>query len=291
MNSGQAQQRTRTESGGWRRVKERLTPKWWKKLFFVIRRPRLFGMTREWIDPRKNKRLSKQQAEALYDRLMVGDGFLCDSLFRAPEDPEEDVLSMIYGAERRPNTLSSELQQAVGKLEKHLLPHFWKITQQAKYYQNMYYLFQWVFIIGAFLTTVLAAANVYYHDNDFVVRWLQFLADPLRLRHITATALLGFVTALISGLTAAVATMSAGLTPRKRWFMARAKAERLRSFYFLFLAQQGRFAVADEEVLKEGETSLAAEELKERKDEERVTRLRRAVLEVLKDTRKEGANE
>ncbi len=66
----------------------------------------------------------------------------------------------------------------------------------------------------------------------------------------------------VSGVAAAVSFLNANQRPQKRWFEARAKAENLRSLYFLFLARQSPFNYPD--------------------PGDRVLMLRRKVLDVLR---------
>lgn len=169
------------------------------KWFFFRRRPKLQGVPRDWSPPPADE----------YARNLIIEGFISPSLIDGP--------------------LSRALSDDISELEEHLLPHFWRLDQQAKYYQNRYYLFQWIFIWSAFLTTTLAALNVYLHGAE---------ADP-------ATRTLGLATALISGLAAAISFLGANESPQQRWFKSRSQAESLRSLYFLFLARQAPFNITD----------------------------------------------
>jgi uncharacterized membrane protein YccC len=96
---------------------------------------------------------------------------------------------------------------------------------------------------------------VYFYAQTWDTRTL--------LGDIHATELLGLLTALISGIAAAVSFLDANQTPQKRWFRARAQAESLRSLYFLFLARARPF---------DAPTSR-----------ERVHRMRHKVIDVLRE--------
>jgi hypothetical protein len=153
--------------------------------------------------------------------------------------------------------LTPELKTDLDALDEHLLPDFWKQDNEALSYQNMYYLYQWIFILGALATTVVAAAGVYvfksYPDNEILggLKWIE---------------LFQILTALFSGGTTTVSVLSATRAPQENWFKARTKAESLRSLYFLFLARREPF--------------------NERNYTERTRELDRRVLDVLKPTNK-----
>ena len=123
------------------------------------------------------------------------------------------------------------------ELEQHLLQYFWRMNQQAQFYQNRYYQYQWAFILSAFLTTALAAVNVFLYAQGW--------DDKSIVDRIQPTEVLGLLTAIISGIATAVSFFDANQTPQKRWFKARAKTESLRSMYFLFLARSKPFDSAN----------------------------------------------
>jgi hypothetical protein len=193
------------------------------KFFFVRRKPKN-KVKREWERPPDKE----------YVKLLMAEGFITEELVGGK--------------------LPDELSADVRELDQHLLPHFWRVDQLARYYQNRYYQYQWAFILAAFLTTALAAINVFLHtqgDRDIG----------------TLSGVLGFLTAIVSGVAATVSFLDANQTPQKRWYKARAQAEGLRSLYFLFLARQRPF---DSESARD-----------------RVHRMRQKVIDVL---RSEGSN-
>lgn len=114
------------------------------------------------------------------------------------------------------------LKQDLADLEQHLLPAFWEFNQKAKHYQNRYYLYQWVFMLGAFVTTLLGALTTYAYTLD------------------STTSLLpnafGILTAIISAITAFFNALSTQNSPQTRWAKSRRLAEELRMAYFKYLA-------------------------------------------------------
>jgi len=198
------------------------------KWFFMRRVPR-WNLPREWTRP----------PDEQYEQNLIEEGFIAPSLLG--------------------DSMSAELAADIRELDQHLLPHFWRMNQQARFFQNRYYQYQWAFILSAFLTTALAAVNVFLYAQGWtghrgtIVGTLQW------------TELLGFLTAVISGIAAAVSFLDANQTPQKRWYKARVQAETLRSMYFLFLARQAPFDSPNQR--------------------ERVQRMREKVIEVLRETR------
>jgi hypothetical protein len=205
------------------------------KLFFLRRRPRRH-LDREWSPPPPEQ----------YEKDLLNEGFIAEKLLQHP--------------------LTDDLKVDLRELNQHLLPHFWRMNQRAKYYQNHYYLYQWAFIVSAFCTTAFAAINVFMYAQGWA-GWFDLAIIRLRW-----TELLGMATAVISGVAAAVSFLDANETPQKRWFTARSQAEALRSIYFLFLARQKPY-----DTLNTGE---------------RVQIMRLRVLEVLRGgTRASGSDQ
>jgi hypothetical protein len=198
-------------------------------LFFLRRIPKLYK-PREWMPPKD---------PAKYIRALDEEGFIVPSLLKGP----------------LPHALKIDLRE----LDQHLMPHFWRATYEAEHYQNKYYQYHWGFIVAAFLTTVFAASNVFLHTQNWqdvaifgVLRW---------------TVLLSWLMVLNSAVAAIVSFLQANETPHRRWFKARTEAESLRSLYFLYLARQNPFNIAN--------------------TKERVEMLRVKVLEILMGTRRD----
>ena len=205
----------------------------WQYLFFIKRRPRLFGMPRHWEPPD----LAPDAGRTAYYRQLSDEGFI----------------SPLYLQERNFQA-SVALQSDLNELDEHLLPDFMRKNQEARHFQNLYYLYQWVFIVGALMTTVIAAGGVLIYDSNVEmplpgIKWLTF-PPPF--------------TAALSGLVTTISILNASQKPQEQWFKARTQAETLRSLYFQFLGHQGTFAVKD--------------------NVERIRTLDRRVLDVLTDT-------
>jgi hypothetical protein len=201
-----------------------------KSRFFFIRRVPRWSLPREWERP----------PDDIYQKQLLAEGFVTESLLTTP--------------------FSDELKVDVRELDQHLLTHFWRVNQRAKFYQNRFYQFQWAFILSAFLTTALASVSVFLHAQGWTESHTGTFVGSFRW-----TEILGFLTAIISGIAAAVSFLDANQTPQKRWYKARAQAEALRSLYFLFLARQRPFDSPNER--------------------DRVQKMRYRVIEVLRQPR------
>ncbi len=175
-----------------------------RDLFFIRRFPKFFGgLPQEWVLPDDTE----------YQRQIHDAGFV--SL-----DSEE------YG------DLSAHpiILQDLKDLDQHLLPTFFMLGQKARYYQNQFYMYQWVFITGAFLTTLFGTLALYlYGQVDASALAAQTAGDPL------ATAL-SYLTAIIGAVTAFYTTLSNRGEPRKRWSKVRRLTEETRACYFRYLA-------------------------------------------------------
>ena len=178
-----------------------------KRLLFIYKIP-LRPVSREWQKP---------SSVAAYQTALENQGF---------------ITARMVGRH-----MTKELDADLRELGEHLLPDFWAQDQLARYYQNLHFRYQWLFIIATFLTTMLAALNVWLYAQG----WQEYRPiDGVRW-----TEILGIAAAAVSGLAAAVSFLNANQRPQKHWFEARAKAENLRSLYFLFLARQSPFNYPD----------------------------------------------
>lgn len=206
-----------------------------KPRIFFIRRAPIRRVEREWKRPKDNQKY----IEALKEQ-----GFITSDLVKGP--------------------ISDELAADIRELDQHLLPHFWRVDQLAKYFQNRYYQFQWLFILSAFFTTAFAAINVLVYAEG----WERGLDTGTFIGTLKAQQFLGLLTAMISGVAAAVSFLDANQKPQKRWFKYRAQAESLRSLYFLFLARQNPFNLP--------------------KARDRVQEMRRKTLEIIAEATQTG---
>jgi hypothetical protein len=200
------------------------------KLFIFRRRPHVHI-------PREFPPMSDEE----YERKLIGEGFISTSMIS--------------------DEVSEEMRVDLRELEQHLMPHFWRLDQQARFFQNKFYQYQWAFILAAFFTTTLAAISV------LIFALNKESAEVLGL--FKWTEVLGLCTAIMSGIAASVSFLDANQTPQQRWFRARTQAESLRSLYFIYLARQAPFDTPD--------------------TRERVQRLRRKVLDVLRELFQEQA--
>lgn len=172
----------------------------YQDLFFFRRRPRR-NIPIEWERPAD---------EADYQRLLDWEGFV-----------SHDVWQENYGDDISNHPV---VAQDLADLDQHLLPTFFQLNQKAKYYQNVYYYYQWIFVWGAFLTTLLGTMAA-------------FTADP------TSTGLESYLSRFLSIMTAIVGATTAYFTalsnrgrPNERWAKTRTLAEELRTEYFKYLA-------------------------------------------------------
>lgn len=220
-------------------------PKWYKNLFFVKRRPKL-RFLRDWPPPElaalendypstEEERQAKAAAQELYDRRLADEGFISPFLF---QDPSE---------------MTPDLRSDLRELQQYLLPRFWSLDQEARYYQNLHYLYQWVFILGAFLTTLLGAFSVLLYQRDATNAVTNFF---------------GIATTIIGATTGSISFLETRQSPQRRWFQARTKAERLRSLYFLFLARQKPFDKADAKLRLKDMRVMVLNILKRRSDDD-----------------------
>jgi hypothetical protein len=170
----------------------------WPLLFFIKRRPKImipreFGLT----DPN----------HPLYQSNIEKEGFLnTNSLKKVVPDVELNNFP----------TLAQDMRD----LEQYLLPVFFEFNQGALHYQNRFYLSQWVFLLGAFATTVSGALTTWAYS----------------LEGSNLPAILGVVTAIISAITTFFSFVYEQTSPQKRWTQLRRLAEELRTNYFRYLS-------------------------------------------------------
>ncbi len=118
----------------------------------------------------------------------------------------------------------------VRNLEEYLLPLFWDYNQKGAHYQNRFYFYQWIFIIGAFLTTILATFSAFYGERgqQAFFGW-------------TYLGIFSVSTAIVSAITSYFTVVSNQGEPRKRWASYRRLAEELRMIYFKYLSRTEPF--------------------------------------------------
>jgi len=123
------------------------------------------------------------------------------------------------------------IKQDLDDLDEHLLPAFWEFNQKAKHFQNRFYLYQWIFMGGALLTTLLGALTTYAYTRE---------VDGGMFANVA-----GIMTAVVSGITAYFNYVSDQGSPQKRWAKTRRLTEELRTNYYRYLAHLQPYNEAD----------------------------------------------
>jgi len=175
-----------------------------KNLFFIKRLPKLH-VPYEW---------KKHQHERDYQLVVNNEGFISPVLWQ-----DHDI-------NKYPT-----LKQDLADLDEYLLPAFFEFNQKALHYQNRFYLYQWVFMGGAFVTTLFGALTTYAYT----------LSEDGGM----AATVFGISTAIVSGLTAYFNILSEQNSPQRRWAKSRRLAEELRMNYFRYLAHLEPFEKED----------------------------------------------
>lgn len=168
-----------------------------RNLFFIRRVPKTHIPLFPTLPPKEEK--------PAYVKLLDESGFITPEMWQ-----EEDLGHYPI------------LAQDLGDLEEHLLPTFFEFDQKARHYQNRFYLYQWIFIWGAFLTTLAGVLTTY----SYIMVQGGGLAAPF----------FGVLTALISAMTAYFNILADQGAPQNRWTKSRRLAEELRMTYYKYLA-------------------------------------------------------
>jgi hypothetical protein len=216
-------------------------PGWFKRisnLFFIKRRPRFRGIDRDWQAP---------ASDDAYQKMIDQEGF-----FSIPNWGEDDI------------SAHPVIAQDIRDLEQHLLPTYFEFSQKSKYYQNLFYRYQWIFIWGAFLTTLFGTLAAYYTgpvasaeavieqqaeataeatavtgaegDTTTVTESAPVTQDTFEFLGVFGAQALNFMTAIIGATTAYFTALSNRNEPQKRWAITRRLTEELRMNYFKYLA-------------------------------------------------------
>jgi hypothetical protein len=181
-----------------------------KDLFFLNknRRPK-WRVPREYVRPQDAQEYRKQ---------LVRSGFITpDDIRRFNQDnslPEGALKRLRLDLEHLLNSEISPLSNAS------FVDRLYQFDTDAKYYQNSYYRFQWIFILGAFLTTLFS-----------VVAAMSNQIDPSGIFAGVAWA----VTAVCGVGTAVATALNQSRRPQLRWYVNRRKAEAMRRHYYLFV--------------------------------------------------------
>ena len=211
-------------------------PGWFEQLFFIRRRPHLRALPSEWFRP---------EDEDEYQKLIHSDGFI------SPKYWEEDDLSQY-----------PVIVHDADDLAEYLLPTYFQYSQKSKYYQDRFYFYQWVFVIGAFLTTVFGSiATLLYIPPNLSVAATQAAERSLDANSINWQQLTSLVTAGIGALTAFFTALSNRGEPQKRWGKTRRLTEELRMHYFTYLSHLPPYDTPDRvQVLRENVINIRVKE-------------------------------
>ena len=185
---------------------KRSTSKWYADLFFNRRRPHLRALPKDWIRP---------ESDDDYQKLIHDDGFVSPKYYDVADLTQYPLI--VHDAD---------------DLAEFLLPTYFEYSQMSKYYQDRFYFYQWVFVIGAFLTTVLGAlATLLSAQPVQAASTIAGSAQPLPWQQIMSLA-----TAAVGALTAFFTALSNRGEPQKRWGKTRRLTEEMRMHYFTYLS-------------------------------------------------------
>lgn len=168
-----------------------------RNLFFIRRVPKTHIPLFATVPPKEDK--------AAYVKHLDDSGFISPEMWQEEDLGHHPVLA-----------------QDLNDLEEHLLPTFFDFDQKARHYQNRFYLYQWIFIWGAFLTTLFGILTTYSY----------VLVDKGGVLAMS----LGIMTALISAITAFFNILADQGKPQRHWTRSRRLAEELRMTYYRYLA-------------------------------------------------------
>lgn len=172
------------------------------------------------------KYFEKPENDSDYQLMLHYDGFI------APEYWEDDNLSD-YPA----------IVQDLRDLEQYLLPTFWEYNQKSRYYQVRYHTYQWIFIVGAFVTTIFGTLSTFYSANSGTIFVFDFtnlsipILNTLSFDGMSRETFFSICTTIVSGVTGYFTLLSNQGEPRKRWASYRRLAEELRMLYFKFISR------------------------------------------------------
>ncbi len=191
----------------------------------------VLGNARRWYQKRtpfgrrEPKEWERPADEAAYQEALYWEGFITPNFW------DDDDLANY-----------PKIMQDLDDLEEYLLPAFWEYTQRARYYQRNYYFYQWIFIIGAFLTTAFGALTTYFNAGDGTS--VTFLGTAYtnisifgRPTNYGMDNFFSLLTTIVSAITSYFTLLSNQGEPRQRWANYRRLAEELRMLYFKFVSR------------------------------------------------------
>lgn len=218
------------------RPAKKKTPRLYDQLFFIRRRPHLRALPSEWYRP---------EDEDEYQKLIHSDGFVSPKYWEGDDLSKYPVI--VHDAE---------------DLAEYLLPTYFQYSQKSKHYQDRFYFYQWVFVIGAFLTTVFGSiATLLYIPPNLSAAAAQVAEKSLDANSINWQQLTSLVTAGIGALTAFFTALSNRGEPQKRWGKTRRLTEELRMHYFTYLSHLPPYDTPDRvQVLRENVINIRVKE-------------------------------
>ncbi|NWF69447.1 MAG: DUF4231 domain-containing protein [Chloroflexi bacterium] len=205
------------------------------ELFFVRRRPRWLGIPKEWEQP----------DEEAFEAMLQRDDFVSLADFPAEERDKHPII-----------------MQDLADLKQYLVPTFYRLSQRSRHYQNLFYMYQWIFVLGAFLTTLFGTLATYNIAGPQEVvptaapvveataegtAAAEGTADTSADQNIPGSTrgnstfwaqTFSIFTAVIGAFTAFFRTLSNRSDPQKRWGNTRRLAEELRMHYYKYLSHQ-----------------------------------------------------
>ncbi len=195
------------------------------QLFFIRRRPYLRGIPLDWDRP----------DDEAYEKLIHDEGFISIKHWK-----DDDLSSFPV------------VSRDIKDLNEYLLPSFFQFSQKSRYYQNRFYLYQWVFVWGAFLTTVFGALAALYYNQPGSNPTIALNENQRVLSYITAG---------IGALTAFTTALANRGEPQKRWGRTRRLAEELRMHYFNYLSHLAPYDHPDRvQLLRENVINIRVKE-------------------------------
>lgn len=205
-------------------------------LFFLRRRPRLFGVPREWVRPID---------EDDYQKMIHDEGFVSPLYWDQGNLADHPIIA-----------------HDAKDLATYLLPTFFEFNQKSRYYQNKFYLYQWVFVIGAFLTTMFGAlATLLYVPPNLSAQATAEVERAVYSTSIPWQQYFSYLTAIIGFVTAVTTALSNRSEPQKRWGKTRRLTEELRMHYFTYLSHLAPYDTPDRvQKLRENVINLRVKE-------------------------------
>jgi ABC-type multidrug transport system fused ATPase/permease subunit len=156
-----------------------------------------------------------------------------------------DFISQAY-LNKKNIALVPSIREDLQTLDKGLLRYFMQANQKAKFYQNLYFRYQWSLAIGAFITAVVGALALMF---GITTNEAQNMADqgiktattvvlnipPDTIR--TLAIIFSVITAIAGFFTTYYRERDRQRKPQKLWFSWRRAAEELRKHYFQYLSR------------------------------------------------------